>query len=80
MQTLPTAATWIAQAKLATATKIEELIEAETAPEVAHEEMRGHFDQLYIELYNLEGCPNIRAAVIPEIQKMDFAICQHTLH
>lgn len=80
MNTLPTAATWIAQAKLATATKIEELIAAGVPSFEADEEMRGHFDDLYIDLYKLEGCPKIRAAVIPEIQKLDADICRVTIH
>jgi hypothetical protein len=80
MQTLPTAATWIAQAKLATATKIEELIAAQTPSYEADEEMRGFFDQLYIDLYKMEGCDRIRAEVIPAIQKLDTEICKITLH
>ena len=80
MQTLPTAATWISQANLAIATKIEELIEAGVPSFEADEEMRGFFDQLYIDLYNMEGCDHIRAQVIPEIQKLDATICKITLH
>lgn len=80
MQTLPTAATWIAQAKLATATKIEELISAQVPSFEADEEMRGFFDQLYIDLYLMEGCDRIRSEVIPVIQKMDAEICKITLH
>ena len=80
MQTLPTAATWIAQAKLATATKIEELITAQIPSFEAEEEMRGFFDQLYIDLYHMEGCDRIRAQVIPVIQKLDTEICKITLH
>lgn len=80
MNTLPTAATYIAQAKLATATKIEELIVADVSSFDAQAEMRDHFDQLYIDLYLMEGCDKIRAAVIPEIQKLDDSICAVTLH
>lgn len=80
MQTLPTAATWIAQAKLATASKIEELITAQVPSFEADEEMRGFFDQLYIDLYLMEGCDRIRSEVIPVIQKMDAEICKITLH
>lgn len=80
MQTLPTAATWIAQAKLATATKIEELIDAQVSSFEADEEMRGFFDQLYIDLYMIEGCDRIRSQVIPAIQQMDAEICKITLH
>lgn len=80
MQTLPTVATWIAQAKLATATKIEELISAQVPSFEADEEMRGFFDQLYIDLYLMEGCDRIRSEVIPVIQKMDAEICKITLH
>lgn len=82
MNTLPTVATWVAQAKLATAAKIEELINADVSSIDAQEEMRGFFDDLYIDLYHLEGCDRIRAAVIPEIQKLDDQICNTgiTLH
>lgn len=80
MNLLPTANTWISQAQLATATKIEELIAAEVPSFEAQEEMRGHFDQLYIDLYLMEGCDRIRAQVIPAIQKMDDQICKITLH
>ena len=80
MNTLPTVATWVAQAKLATATKIEELIVAGVPSFEADEAMRDHFDDLYIDLYNLEGCPKIRAAVIPEIQKLDADVCRITIH
>lgn len=80
MNTLPTAATWIAQAKLATANKIEELIKAGVPSFEAQEEMRGHFDDLYIDLYNFEGCPKIRAEVIPAIQALDDSICNVTIH
>lgn len=80
MNTLPTAATWIAQAKLATANKIEELISAGVPSFEAQAEMRDHFDDLYIDLYVMEGCDKIRAAVIPEIQLLDIKICAVTMH
>ena len=80
MQTMPTVNTWIAQANLAVATKIEELIAAQTPSYEADEEMRGFFDQLYLDLYNFEGCPRIRAEVIPAIQKLDEQICKISLH
>lgn len=80
MNTMPTAATWIAQAKLATANKIEELIASDIPSFEAQEEMRDHFDQMYIDLYLIEGCDKIRAAVIPEIQQLDASICVVTLH
>lgn len=80
MTTLPTAATWIAQAKLATANKIEELIVADVPSFEAQSEMRDFFDGLYIDLYVIEGCDKIRSVVIPAIQELDDSICSVTLH
>ena len=80
MQTIPTAATWIAQANLATAAKVEELVNAGLPSFEAHEELRGHFDQLYIDLYHFEADERIRAEVIPAIQKLDNEMCNHTFH
>lgn len=80
MQVTNTTQAWINQLNHAVGIKIEELIAAETPSFEAHDEMRGFFDQLYIDLYNFEACAKVRKEVIEIIQELDTKLCVTTVH
>lgn len=80
MQLTNTVAAWTNQLNFALGNKLEEMIVAELPSFEADEELRGFFDQLYIDLYKHEACPKVRAQVIAEIQVLDTQLCNITMH
>lgn len=80
MQVTNTVTAWTNQLHFALGNKIEELIQAEACPFVAAEEMRGFFDQLYIDLYKFEKDADVRMEVIYRVQQLDDQLCSITLH
>lgn len=80
MQLTNTVTAWTNQLNHAVGVKLEEMIVAELPSFEADEELRGFFDQMYIDLYNHEACPQVRKQVIAEIQKLDAKLCTITLH
>lgn len=80
MQLNNTVTAWTNQFNFALGNKIEELIAADIPSFEADEEMRGFFDQLYLDLYKHEACPKVRAEVIALVQEHDDKICKITLN
>lgn len=80
MQVTNTVAAWTNQLNVAVGAKLEEMIVAELPSFEADEELRGFFDQLYIDLYKHEACPQVRMDVIAAIEKLDHKLCRITLH
>lgn len=80
MQLTNTVNAWTNQLNHAVGVKLEEMIVAELPSFEANEELRGFFDQLYIDLYKHEACPITRASVIIEVQKLDEQLCSITMH
>lgn len=79
MQLTNTVTAWTNQLNHAVGVKLEELIVADLPSFDADEELRGFFDQLYIDLYKHEACPQVRMEVITQIQKLDDRLCKITL-
>lgn len=80
MQVTNTVTAWTNQLNVALGQKIEELIQAQVPSFEADVEMRGFFDQLYIDLVKFEKDASVRMEVIYQIQKLDNQICKITLH
>lgn len=80
MQVTNTVAAWTNQLNHAVGVKLEEMIQIELPSFEADEELRGFFDQLYLDLYKFEKDPAVRMEVIHQIQKLDNRLCRITLH
>jgi len=80
MQLTNTVTAWTNQLYHALGNKIEEMIEADLPSFEADEELRGFFDQTYLDLYKHEAYPDVRKQVIAVIQAQDDKLCRIKLH
>ncbi|ABY63214.1 hypothetical protein ST201phi2-1p389 [Pseudomonas phage 201phi2-1] len=80
MQLTNTVTAWTNQLHHALGNKIEEMIVADLPSFEADEELRGFFDQTYLDLYQHEACPKVRAEVIAVIQVHDHKLCRIQMH
>lgn len=80
MQVTNTVNAWINQLNFAVGQKIEELIESNVPSFEADEEMRGFFDQMYLDLYKFEADTVVRKEVTVAIQNLDEQLCRITFH